>query len=61
MQEAPSAGSSDHGNALLSGHDQSAAQRLADGHMAIIGRPREDEDLIPAKKCMVKSCVMQPW
>ena len=45
MQEFPSAGSSDHGNALLSGHDQSAAQRLADGHIAIIGHPHKDEDL----------------
>ena len=50
MQEAPRAGSSDHGNALLSGHDQSAAQRLADGHIAIIGHPREDEDLDPRKE-----------
>ena len=50
MKEPPSAGSSNHGPTLLSGHDQSAAQRFADGHIAIIGHPREDEDLDPRKE-----------
>ena len=50
MQEPPSAGSSDHGNTLLPGHDQSVLQRLADGHIAVIGHPREDEDLNPPKE-----------
>ena len=46
----PSAGSSDHGNTLLSGHDQSAEQRLADGRIEIIGHPCEDEDLNAPKE-----------
>ena len=46
----PSAASSDHGNALLSGHDQSVEQRFADGHIAVIGHPYEDEDLNPPKE-----------
>lgn len=50
MQEPPSPGSSDHGNALLSGHDQSVAQRLADGHMVVIGHPCEDEDIDAPKE-----------
>ena len=50
MKEPPSAGSSNHGPTLLSGHDQSVVQRLADGHIAVIGHPCEDEDLDAPKQ-----------
>ena len=50
MQEPPSAASSNHGNALLSGHDQSVEQRFADGHIVVICHPCEDEDLNPPKE-----------
>ena len=50
MQESPSTGSSDHGSTLLSGHDDSVMQGLADGYLEVIGHPCEDEDLHPPKE-----------
>ena len=41
-------------------HDRRIVQRLADGHIAVIGHGTEENHSTSAKKCSAKSWVMQP-
>ena len=50
MEESSSTGSGNQDVTPLPAHDDCVVQGLADGHVAVIGHPCEDEDLYAPKE-----------